>query len=112
MFFDKALTKVFGTANERLIKRLMPIVALINALEDDTKKLTDEELRAKTVEFRARIAERVAERLKSFENPDELRAEGRDGDAREVAEKRAKEQAAAEREALDEILPEAFAVVR
>ena len=112
MFFDKALTKVFGTANERLIKRLMPIVALINALEDDTKKLTDEELRAKTVEFRARIAERVAERLKGFENPDELRAEGRDADAREVAEKRATEQAAAEREALDEILPEAFAVVR
>jgi len=112
VFFDKALTKVFGTANERLIKRLMPIVALINALEDDTKKLTDEELRAKTVEFRARIAERVAERLKGFENPDELRAEGRDADAREVAEKRATEQAAAEREALDEILPEAFAVVR
>ncbi len=112
MFFDKALTKIFGTANERLIKRLMPIVALINALEEDTKKLTDDELRAKTVEFRARIAERVAERLKGFEDPDELRAAGRDADAREATERRAKEQAAAEREALDELLPEAFAVVR
>jgi len=112
VFFDKALTKIFGTANERLIKRLMPMVALINALEDDTKKLTDEQLRAKTLEFRARIAERVQERLKGFENPEELRAAGREGDAREVAEKRATEQAAAEREALDEILPEAFAVVR
>ncbi len=112
MFFDKVLTKIFGTANERLIKRLMPIVALINALEEDTKKLTDEELRAKTAEFRARIAERVAERLKGFANPDELRAEGRETDARELADQRAAEQDKAEREALDEILPEAFAVVR
>jgi preprotein translocase subunit SecA len=112
VFFDKVLTKIFGTANERLIKRLMPIVALINALEEDTKKLTDEELRAKTAEFRARIAERVAERLKGFANPDELRAEGRETDARELADQRAAEQDKAEREALDEILPEAFAVVR
>jgi preprotein translocase subunit SecA len=112
VFFDKALTKIFGTANERLIKRLMPMVALINALEEDTKKLTDDGLRAKTVEFRARIAEQVAERLKGMENPDELRAAGRDVEAREATERRAKEQAAAEREALDELLPEAFAVVR
>jgi preprotein translocase subunit SecA len=90
----------------------MPIVALINALEEDTKKLTDDGLRAKTVEFQARIAEQVAERLKGLENPDELRAAGRDVEAREATERRAKEQAAAEREALDELLPEAFAVVR
>jgi preprotein translocase subunit SecA len=112
VLFDKVLTKIFGTANERLIKRLMPMVAVINALEEDTKKLTDEELRAKTAEFRARIAEQVAERLKGFESPDQLRAEGRDSEAREVAEQRAKEQDKAEREALDELLPEAFAVVR
>jgi preprotein translocase subunit SecA len=112
VFFDKALTKIFGTANERLIKRLMPMVALINALEEDTKKLTDEELRAKTAEFRARIAEQVAERLKGFGDPDQLRAEERTAEAREVAEKRAAEQDKAEREALDELLPEAFAVVR
>ncbi len=54
MFFDKILTKIFGTANERLIKRLMPIVNTINAMEPEIKKLSDEELRAKTVEFRAR----------------------------------------------------------
>ncbi|MGB9407968.1 MAG: hypothetical protein WCA89_10550, partial [Terracidiphilus sp.] len=58
MFFDKVLTKIFGTANERMIKRLMPMVAVINALEEDTKRLTDDELRARTVEFRARIAAR------------------------------------------------------
>jgi preprotein translocase subunit SecA len=112
VFFDKFLTKIFGTANERLIKRLTPKVAVISALEADTKQKTDEQLRAKTAEFRARIAEQVAERLKRFESPDELRAAGREAEAREVAEERATEQAAAEREALDEILPEAFAVVR
>ena len=88
------------------------MVALINALEEDTKKLTDDQLREKTVEFRARIAERVAERLKGFENPDELKAAGQEADAREATERRAKEQAATERDALDELLPEAFAVVR
>ena len=58
MFFDKILTKIFGTANERAIKRLTPFVALISALEADIKALTDEQLREKTVEFRARIAKR------------------------------------------------------
>ena len=60
MFFDKVLTKIFGTANERIIKRLMPLVATINDLEPGIKQLSDEELRAKTVEFRERIAQRVA----------------------------------------------------
>ena len=66
MFFDKFLTKIFGTANDRLIKRLMPKVAVISAMEADMKQLSDEQLRAKTAEFRARIAEQVAERLKGF----------------------------------------------
>ena len=44
--------KVFGTKNEREIKRLMPRVAEINALEPAMQKLSDEELRAKTDEFR------------------------------------------------------------
>ena len=88
MFFDKFLTKIFGTANERLIKRLWPVVAVINALEDDTKRLTDDELRAKTLEFRARIAAR----LEGIKDAEELKT--------------------AERASLDEILPEAFAVVR
>ena len=60
MFFDNFLTKIFGTANERLIKRLMPMVALISALEADMKQLSDEQLRAKTAEFRERIAAKVA----------------------------------------------------
>ena len=88
MFFDKILTKIFGTANERLIKKLWPVVAQINSLEEGIKVLSDEQLRAKTVEFRARIAEQV----KGITDADELKT--------------------AERAALDAILPEAFAVVR
>jgi preprotein translocase subunit SecA len=67
------LAKVIGTQNEREIKRLMPRVADINALEPQTAALTDEQLRAKTDEFRARVANG---------------------------------------ESLDDLLPDAFAVVR
>ena len=70
MFFDKVLTKIFGTANERLIKRLMPMVAMINALEAGDQGATDEELRAKTVEFRARIAAK----LEGITDADEMKA--------------------------------------
>src|SRR6185295_5393154 len=73
MIIDKALAKVFGTANERELKRMAPIVAQINSLETQTRALTDEQLRARTAEFRQRVA---------------------DG------------------ESLDDVLPEAFAVVR
>ncbi|HEX2919009.1 MAG TPA: DEAD/DEAH box helicase, partial [Edaphobacter sp.] len=88
MFFDKALTKVFGTANDRVIKRLVPVVAQINALEPSIKELSDEQLRAKTAEFKARIASQ----LEGLTDPEAIKT--------------------AERQALDEILPEAFAVVR
>jgi preprotein translocase subunit SecA len=88
VLFDKVLTKIFGTANERLVKRLMPVVAAINELEASVKPLTDDELRAKTLEFRARIAAR----LEGLTEKDAIKA--------------------AEAQALDDILPEAFAVVR
>lgn len=67
------LTKIVGTQNDRELKRLRPRVADINAFEPATKALSDEQLRGKTVEFRARLANG---------------------------------------EALDALLPEAFAVVR
>ncbi len=54
------LGKVFGTKNEREIKRLQPRVEAINALEPEIQKLSDEQLRAKTAEFRARIQERLS----------------------------------------------------
>ena len=85
---NKAIAKIFGTSNEREVKRLMPGVAQINALEPQIKQLSDDQLRAKTDEFRAKIQERLAK----FEE-----AEHRDHALKEV---------------LAEILPEAFAVCR
>src|SRR4029079_1111676 len=67
------LAKVIGTQNERDLKRLRPLVGEINAFEPRIQALSDDELRAKTAEFRARL---------------------RDG------------------ETLDDLLVEAFAVVR
>src|SRR5215467_7301954 len=84
---DRVLTKIFGTQHERDIKKLAPRVEAINALEPSIKALSDEELRAKTDSFRARIAAAL------------------EGVAPE-------EQKAVRDRVLDEILNEAFAVAR
>ena len=52
MIVDTLLAKVIGTQNERDLKRLRPLVAAINALEPAIEKLSDEQLRGKTAEFR------------------------------------------------------------
>ena len=88
MIGSNVLTKVFGTSNERVVKRLLPRVAEINVLEPAVKAMSDAELRAKTAEFRARI---------------QAALEG-------ITEEEAR--VAAEKQALDDLLPEAFAVVR
>ncbi|UML94232.1 preprotein translocase subunit SecA [Shewanella xiamenensis] len=54
--FGKLLTKVFGSRNDRTLKGLQKVVNKINALEADYEKLTDEQLKAKTAEFRERLA--------------------------------------------------------
>src|SRR5262245_7354336 len=87
---EKALTKVFGSANERLLKKLWPVVARIKALEPEISRLSDEQLREKTEVFKARLAQRL-------EGAEELSPQARKQ---------------LEQEALDEILPEAFACVR
>ena len=51
--FNRALTSVFGSRNERVLRQLSKTVARINALEPAMAKLSDAELRAKTDEFRA-----------------------------------------------------------
>jgi preprotein translocase subunit SecA len=51
----KLLKKIFGTRNERVVKRLSKIVDKINELEPSLKPLTDDELRAKTTEYRKRF---------------------------------------------------------
>jgi preprotein translocase subunit SecA len=55
MFFN-ALQKIFGSKNEREIKRLKPLVEAINRLEPALLKLSDAQLKAKTGEFRERLA--------------------------------------------------------
>jgi preprotein translocase subunit SecA len=52
---DQVLAKIFGTKNEREIKKIRPIVEQINALEPQVQELADEELAAKTVEFKERL---------------------------------------------------------
>ena len=51
------LIRLFGNSNERQIRRMRPIVARINEMEPALQALSDDELRAKTAEFRARLAE-------------------------------------------------------
>src|SRR5256714_8770299 len=70
---QKLLAKVVGTQNDRELKRLRPVVEQINALEPSVQPLSDDALRAKTAEFKQRVAAG---------------------------------------ETLDDLLPEAFAVVR
>ena len=50
------LTQIFGSRNERLLKQYRKTVAQINALEPTLEKLSDEALRAKTDEFKSRVA--------------------------------------------------------
>ncbi|SUB31236.1 protein translocase subunit SecA [Yersinia pseudotuberculosis] len=52
----KLLTKVFGSRNDRTLRRMQKVVDVINRMEPDIEKLTDTELRAKTDEFRERLA--------------------------------------------------------
>jgi len=54
--FNTVLAKVFGTSNERTVKRMLPVLAQINSFDEAAKQLSDAELAAKTIEFRARIA--------------------------------------------------------
>ena len=49
--------KIFGTKNDREVKRIRKIVAAINSLEPDFEKLTDEQLREKTAIFKKRLAQ-------------------------------------------------------
>ena len=52
---DTLSKKVFGTANDRKVKSVQPLVKKINDLEDSIKSLSDEQLKAKTEEFRGRL---------------------------------------------------------
>ena len=54
--FNRALTNLFGSRNERVLRQLSKSVNRINALEPEFEKLNDEDLRGKTDEFKQRVA--------------------------------------------------------
>lgn len=81
------LLKMLGDPNEKKIKKILGIIDHINSLESEFEKLSDEQLRAKTDEFKSILAKRP-----TSDNP--------------------KADRILEKEALDKILPEAFATVR
>ncbi len=105
--------KVFGTKNERVVKSLRPKVEAINALEPAMRKLSDAELRAKTDEFRQRIQDRLSKVSPRGSKP-ATSAAGTDPDDPDPDTQKQfdKEQYDALQEVLDDILVEAFAVVR
>src|SRR5215204_5316546 len=88
MSFDKFLTKLFGSSNQRFLKLIGPMVNEINSFESGLQKLSDDELRARTAMFKEKVQRAIADIT--------------DKDKRKHRE----------REVLDEILPEAFAIVR
>lgn len=55
--FDGIARRVFGSANDRQIKALQPIVEQINALEPEMESLSDDALKAKTEEFREQLGQ-------------------------------------------------------
>src|SRR5881396_2259676 len=86
--FETLLKSVFGSKHDRDVRRVTPVVGEINEFFESYQALSDDALRGKTAEFKARIAAA----LEGLTDP---------------AERRAREQ-----EALVEVLPEAFAVVK
>src|ERR1041385_2156520 len=88
MSFDKFLTKIFGSNNQRFLKTIQPTVDTINSLEPALQKLSDDQLKARTAEFKERVQKAV-------------------GDTKDKEERKKRERAI-----LDELLPEAFATVR
>jgi preprotein translocase subunit SecA len=87
------ITKIFGDPNAKVVKTLEPLVKQINSFEEKYSKLTDEELKNLTTDFRARLG------LKMTTENDEVKWEHEHS-----LEK--------EKEILEDLLPEAFAAVR
>ncbi len=110
--------KIIGSSNERELKRMRPIVQKINDLEESIAALSDQELRGKTDEFRARVREATEGERQELERLrgeiEEAHSQGADvvDDLRERITKQEKALYDEENRVLDEILPEAFACVR
>jgi preprotein translocase subunit SecA len=112
----KVYYAIAGDPNEKALKRLRPIVDQINELEPAFEKKSNDELRAMTDEFRARIRDATVH-LRADQDAAEkayLDVLGTDQQrgARMEVDRIKKDVLAIEGEVLDEILPEAFAAVR
>jgi preprotein translocase subunit SecA len=110
------VSKVFGTRHEREAKKLLPLVAEINAIVDQLASLSEEELKAQTEKFRATLRERTVE---LEEHLAELRQTKRHTEEAAERDRLTQEIQAAEDElkaaiqdALEDLLPEAFATVK
>ena len=109
------IKKIVGTKNDREIKRLGPYVERINSFEAQFQSLGDDAFPAKTDEFKSRISEATAQLRASLE---EARAQALNSDIEQREELKGrveeldKELRETEASVLDQILPEAFAVVR
>lgn len=110
------LKKIFGDKNEKAVKELWPIIDQINQEYEKLKNLSDDELKNKTVEFKARISEATKEITEQInELKTRLQTEKDAEKRREIhdqIEELDKELTDKYEEVLDEILPEAFAVVK
>ncbi len=114
----KLITKVFGSKSEKDIKGIQPIVEKIKSYGPEMEKLSDRELQEKTQEFRKRIQDATAETVAEIEevksklenieelNPTENRKLGEELDRLEQQELDIIE------DVLNDILPEAFAVLK
>ncbi|MGM0745161.1 MAG: preprotein translocase subunit SecA [Bacteroidota bacterium] len=116
---SKVLTSIFGTKSARDLKKLWPIVDEINSFEDEMKDLTDDELKQKTESFRELIKERTQEtsdqiseiKVKMDSNDESITLEER----REFSDRLSElEQEWLDilEDTLDEIMPEAYAVLK
>jgi preprotein translocase subunit SecA len=104
------IKKVIGSKNDREVKKLRLKVASINEFERQFQALSDEELRAKTVEWKARLEKERQERgyAALMQQADRLESE-LNSEAAKVERRKARD---LEQQMLNELLPEAFAAVK
>lgn len=113
----KGITKIFGSKSDRDLKDLYPIVAQIKEEYESLRNLSDDELRAKTLEFKNRIAQHLApidkeiEEVKALTQEENMDLEVKDDHFKQI-DKLIKDRDQSLEEVLNEILPEAFAVVK
>jgi preprotein translocase subunit SecA len=116
-FIAKGLAKIFGSKSNRDIKEVTPIVTAINEYFNSYQSISNDELRGKTQAFRARIKEYLSEIDERIEvlnqsaESEEKSLDEKDDIYKEVDALIKKRDEAIE-EILEEILPEAFAVVK